>query len=60
MSRYAHAGNNNPYAAHIVTNGWVNYILAGNTFSVRPVFFLTSDIQYLSGTGTLTDPILIK
>jgi len=28
--------------------------------SVRPVFYLTSDVKYVSGTGTLADPILIQ
>jgi len=27
---------------------------------IRPVFYLTSNIQYISGTGTLSDPIIIN
>ena len=31
-----------------------------NTFAVRPSFFLTSSVQYVSGSGTSTDPIRIN
>jgi len=30
------------------------------TFSARPVFFLTPDVSYISGTGTLSDPFIIQ
>ena len=33
--------------------------LVYNTVDVRPVFYLTSDVKYVSGTGSLTDPYMI-
>ncbi len=30
------------------------------SFDIRPVFYLNSDVQYVSGSGTSTDPIRIK
>ncbi len=31
-----------------------------NGYAARPTFFLTSSVQYVSGSGTLTDPIRIN
>ena len=40
-------------------NGYDVYVVT-NTYAVRPSFYLTSDVQYSSGSGTSTDPIRIK
>jgi len=32
----------------------------GNALSVRPVFYLTSDVEITGGTGTIDDPFLIS
>ena len=47
-------------ATCISADGKVSGALLTNTYSVRPVFYLTSDVQYISGSGTLTDPIIIQ
>ena len=40
------------------TVGTVNFVKT--TLLVRPTFFLTSEVEYLGGSGTITDPILVK
>ena len=59
MSRY---GYNSGYfrAWYVYSYGHVNSLDLNLTYAVRPVFFLTSDVAYLSGTGTLADPIIIN
>ena len=49
------------------TNAWIIYnggtIYYNNTaatFAIRPSFYLTSDVQYASGTGALENPIRLK
>ena len=34
--------------------------VSGNEFAVRPVFYLTSSVNYASGSGSATDPIVIN
>ena len=34
--------------------------VGGNAFAVRPVFYLTSSVNYVSGSGTTADPITIN
>lgn len=38
----------------------VNYYSVQYYYDYRPAFYLVSDIQYVSGSGTSTDPIMIK
>ena len=41
--------------------GYVANLYVGNcVFAVRPVFYLTSSVTYLSGSGTKTEPIRIN
>jgi len=41
--------------------GYVANLYVGNcVFAVRPVFYLTSSVTYLSGSGTKTEPICIN
>ena len=58
MSRYGlYSGN---YLAWRVTSdGGVNNHYVTNTYSVRPVFYLTSNVKITGGTGTSTDPFII-
>ena len=60
MSRYGRGGNY--YRAWFVASGGiVSYINnLTNSFFVRPVFYLTSDIKIIGGTGTIDDPFLIN
>ena len=39
--------------------GGVNSILAYTTCGVRPVFYLSSSMNYASGSGSATDPIVV-
>ena len=52
----------NSYGAFIVINtGNVNDIDVGDdAYGVRPVFYLTSSVNYASGSGSATDPILVN
>ena len=43
----------------IYRDGSVRISNFNNKFSVRPTFFLTSDMQYKSGTGTIDSPIIL-
>ena len=54
-----------PYFAHS-SNVWyvhntsnVNYTYAHLGFASRPVLYLKSDVKYISGTGTKSDPYII-
>ena len=40
--------------------GGVNYGYACNAPAVRPVFSLTSSVNYVSGNGTAADPIVVN
>ena len=51
---------NNRYVLIIYGSARVNYQNAYETFAVRPVFYLNSDVQYISGTGTQSDPFRIE
>ena len=44
----------------IVTNGHINECSTSDGITVRPTFYLNSDVAYKSGTGTMSDPILIN
>ena len=48
---------------YIVDNGDINWqggFNQGYTYAVRPCFYLTSSIAYVSGSGTSSDPIRIN
>ncbi|MBQ8901970.1 MAG: hypothetical protein IJY87_02750 [Bacilli bacterium] len=58
MSRY---GLNVSYRAWgVVSSGSVSRYNLTSAHSVRPVFYLTSDIEITGGTGTIDDPFLIS
>ena len=49
------------YHVFIVFNpGSLNSDSADNAFGVRPVFYLSSSVNYASGSGTAADPILVN
>ena len=57
ISRFADAA----YIAFFVDRtGGVNYNVADNAYGVRPVFNLSSSVNYVSGSGTAADPILVN
>ena len=52
---------NNSYFAWLVTSsGYVGVNYVTNTYAVRPSFYLTSSVQYISGFGQESDPIRIN
>ena len=58
ISRYADLSN---YAFIVTYTGLVNYSRVGNSaYGVRPVFNLSSSVNYVSGSGTAADPIRIN
>ena len=49
------------YAFFVINTGSVNYNYVGNlACGVRPVFNLSSSVNYVSGSGTAADPILVN
>ena len=52
---------NAPYEVATVTSysGGVASVGVHDTGIIRPTFYLNSDVQYVSGTGTETDPYRI-
>ena len=49
------------YNVFYVTNtGYVYYLNARSAYGVRPVFNLSSSVNYVSGSGTAADPIRIN
>ena len=49
------------YNVFYVTNtGYVYYLNARSAYGVRPVFYLSSSVNYASGSGTAADPILVN
>ena len=40
--------------------GGVSNFYAKDTYAVRPVFYLSSSVNYASGSGTAADPILVN
>ena len=49
------------YTAFLVDyTGGVDYLYADRALAVRPVFYLTSSVNYASGSGSATDPISIN
>ena len=58
MSRYGLNGSYYYYAWYVVSDGVVGINALDTTDSVRPVFYLKSDIA-INGTGTQSDPYII-
>jgi len=58
MSRYV--GSSSFRAWSVNSSGGVSYDFLHGANSVRPVFYLTSDVEITGGTGILTDPFLIN
>ena len=57
ISRYA----DNAYRVFYVSNaGHVRNNIADDADGVRPVFYLSSSVNYVSGSGTAADPILVN
>ena len=59
ISRYSY---NNDYAYALLITGNVSEdaVAYSSSLNVRPVFYLNSNVQYVSGTGTQSDPIRIN
>ena len=57
ISRYA---DNADSVFYVYYTGYVNYYIANNAYGVRPVFNLSSSVNYVSGSGTAADPILVN
>ena len=48
-------------AFHVYSTGYVSsYRVGDRAYGVRPVFSLTSSVNYVSGSGTATDPIVVN
>ena len=57
--------NNNSWAYRINAKGniriyYVCFYSGSSTYAIRPTFYLNSNVTYVSGSGTKTEPILIK
>ena len=60
MSRYCYNSDSGTYDAwHVSSYGNVYAYSLYDAIAFRPVFYLTSNVNYLGGTGTLADPIII-
>ena len=57
ISRYA---DNASYVFNVSSTGRVSSDSASSAFGVRPVFYLSSSVNYASGSGSATDPITIN
>ena len=60
ISRYGYATYSSYYVWFVQSAGFVNKGTLSSARLVRPVFFLTSDVSYVSGSGTQADPIIIQ
>ena len=47
-------------AFRVYSTGYVDGTYANSALAVRPVFYLTSSVNYASGSGSATDPISIN
>ena len=58
ISRYA---DNSNTAFRVHNDGDVNFNIVGRfAYAVRPVFSLSSSVNYVSGSGSATDPIVVN
>ena len=48
------------YSYHILSLGNVAINSVGNSYSVRPAFYLTENIKITSGKGSVTEPFIIS
>ena len=48
------------YVFGVLRTGIVSYDRADNAYGVRPVFYLSSSVNYASGSGSAADPILVN
>ena len=48
------------YVFRVYSPGYVLYLGANYACGVRPVFYLSSSVNYASGSGTAADPILVN
>ncbi len=56
ISRYADYAD---FAFSVGRTGNVYYYVATSALALRPVFYLASSVNYVSGSGTAADPILV-
>ena len=54
------SADNSLYAFYVFGDGFVNCYDVNNRSAVRPVFSLSSSVNYASGSGTAADPISIN
>ena len=57
ISRYSDYSN---YAFRVYTFGLLDYFSVFNSFGVRPSFSLLSSTTYVSGSGSMSDPVRIN
>ena len=57
ISRYADRAYN---VFNVLDTGRMTNYNASNAYGVRPVFYLSSSVNYVSGSGTAADPILVN
>ena len=57
ISRNAYDGSR---VFYVIYTGYVYYDKAIYAYAVRPVFSLTSSVNYASGSGSATDPIVVN
>ena len=48
------------FVFYVIYTGYVIYFNANSALGVRPVFYLSSSVNYASGSGTAADPILVN
>mgnify|MGYP000384226748 CR=1 FL=1 len=48
------------YVFRVLYTGIVNFSFANYACGVRPVFYLSSSVNYVSGSGTAADPIVVN
>ena len=61
ISRDADTSDISDMAFHVGGTGGVgSYYVDGGAYAVRPVFSLSSSVNYVSGSGTAADPILVN
>ena len=60
ISPSAASSGHSSNAFDVYSTGRVSGHGADNTFAVRPVFYLTSSVNYASGSGSATDPIVVS
>ena len=54
------SSSNIGYVFHVLTDGYVDYYYASDSYGVRPCIYLKSRIAISNGTGTSTNPYVIS